>query len=451
MIYRLLRFIFRLSLNAYFRRQHIVGQNKVPQDGPLIFVANHPSAFMDPLVVGLAVKRELHFIAAGEYVGKGLKAKFFQNQLHMIPVFRPNTMPGETHKNKEMFEQCYAHLGAEKSLLIFPEGNSITERRLRSLKTGVARMAIGASKAHPEMRPVRIVPVGLNYSDPHEFRSELFVQIGDAIDIEAYLKMEDEREAVRALTEEVSTQLRSTLLHIEKEHHDHFLEQVEHIYQPELQEMLQLEKDDLQGNYDIQKNMIAALEHFDMESPQEIANFKQKVSTYVEELKELDLNERSMKELRIGNPPYSALMLLLLAPAYLIGFVLNAFPYFLARTIVLALRIRDSFLGSLAMSIGALCFLLWYIGGAIFLGLKSPLGVWACIFPLVCYSFGLITLKIGGLVSRFLWRRKLRIQLQEKKKDVLKVIQKREEILRELENFRERFIALEPQNGAAIK
>ena len=451
MIYRILRFIFRLSLNAYFRRQHIVGQNKVPQEGALIFVANHPSAFMDPLAVGLAVHRELHFIAAGEYVGKGLKGKFFQNQLHMIPVFRPNTMPGETHKNKEMFEQCYAHLGQEKSLLIFPEGNSITERRLRSLKTGVARMAIGASKAHPEMPPVRIVPVGLNYSDPHQFRSDLYVQIGDPIDIEDYLKMEDEREAVRELTEEVAHELRSTLLHIEKEHHDDFLEQVEDIYQPELQDLLELEKDDLQGNHDLQKNIIAALDHFDQESPEEIEQFKSKVGTYNQGLKKLGISEISMKELRIGNPPYSALLLLLLAPVYLVGFLLNALPYFLARAIVIGLRIRDSFLGSLAMSIGALCFLLWYIGGAIFLGLKTPLGYWSISFPFVCYFFGLISLKIGGLVSRFLLRRKLRIQLQEQKKEVLQMIQMREEILDELEDFRLRFIASEPLSSAATK
>lgn len=451
MIYRLLRFIFRLTLNAYFRRKRITGQAKVPNDGPLIFVANHPSAFMDPIAVGLAVNRDLHFIAAGEYVGTGLKAKFFQNQLHMIPVFRPSTMPGDTHKNKEMFEQCYKHLGQGKSLLIFPEGNSITERRLRELRTGVARMAIGASKANPDVKAVQIVPVGLNYSDPHEFRSDLYVQIGDPIAIDDFLAMADEREAVRSLTDLVSSELQATVLHNEKEHYDHFLEQVERIYQPHLTEVMGFNEDDLQGAHLIQKTLINALNHFDNHQPEKVLSLKTKTESYSKNLKSLQLNEESLNELKIGNRPYEAIGLLLLSPLFLLGFLLNALPYFLARVIVQALKIRDSFLGSLAMTIGAFSFLIWYIAGALYLGFNTPLSWYAAALPFIAYGLGIFALKFGGLASRFMLRRRLRQQLQDDQESVIKTLQLRQEIVTDLEELRLAFIDDDELQSAQTK
>ena len=154
-------------------------------------------------------------------------------------------------------------------------------------------MAIGASKANPEVKAVQIVPVGLNYSDPHEFRSDLYVQIGDPIAIDDFLAMSDEREAVRSLTDLVSSELQATVLHNEKEHYDHFLEQVERIYQPHLREVMGLNEDDLQGGHVIQKTLISALKHFDRHQPEKVIALKTKTETYSKNLKSLQLNEES--------------------------------------------------------------------------------------------------------------------------------------------------------------
>ena len=77
MIFALLKILSRLTIWGYFRRVKIVGREKIPKTGPYIFVANHPSAFMDPIVVASSLQPQVYFIAAGEYVGKGLKGWFF--------------------------------------------------------------------------------------------------------------------------------------------------------------------------------------------------------------------------------------------------------------------------------------------------------------------------------------------------------------------------------------
>ena len=63
--------------------------------------------------------------------------------LNLIPVFRTRETPELMHKNKFMFSHCFNHLADSGSILIFPEGFSVTERRMRKLKAGAARIALG--------------------------------------------------------------------------------------------------------------------------------------------------------------------------------------------------------------------------------------------------------------------------------------------------------------------
>ncbi|MDA7803783.1 1-acyl-sn-glycerol-3-phosphate acyltransferase [Crocinitomix sp.] len=177
MIYRLLKILSQLTIYGYFKKVKIVGREHIPAKGPYIFIANHPSAFMDPIVVATSIRPAVYFIAAGEYVGKGLKGWVFRKLLHMIPVYRPTTRPEDMHKNEDMFVKCFEHLSKRGALLVFPEGVSLTEKKLKPLKTGTVRIAIGAETLENFKLGVPIIPVGLNYSDPHSFRSDLFVKI----------------------------------------------------------------------------------------------------------------------------------------------------------------------------------------------------------------------------------------------------------------------------------
>ena len=62
----------------------------------------------------------------------------------MIPINRPMDNRTEGVSNTDSFEACYKILSEGKTLVIFPEGNSVMERFLRELKTGTARIALEA-------------------------------------------------------------------------------------------------------------------------------------------------------------------------------------------------------------------------------------------------------------------------------------------------------------------
>uniref|UniRef100_A0A7S1YL07 Phospholipid/glycerol acyltransferase domain-containing protein n=1 Tax=Sexangularia sp. CB-2014 TaxID=1486929 RepID=A0A7S1YL07_9EUKA len=79
--------------------------------------------------------------------------------------------------HRAMFTQVWDLLGAAHgSLGVFPEGGSTDNTDLLPLKAGVAIMALGSVAKHRQ--PVRIIPVGLNYSDRAKFRSTVLVQYG---------------------------------------------------------------------------------------------------------------------------------------------------------------------------------------------------------------------------------------------------------------------------------
>ena len=59
MIYSLIKYLLKVTIYSYFRRVSILGQEYIPTQGPVIFVANHPSALIDPLVVITGIKRRV--------------------------------------------------------------------------------------------------------------------------------------------------------------------------------------------------------------------------------------------------------------------------------------------------------------------------------------------------------------------------------------------------------
>ena len=202
----------------------ITGSEHLPATGPVIFVANHPSAFMDPMVVAACIKRSTHFLAAAEYFGTGFKSWFYKKYLNMIPVYRPSLLPDETHHNEAIFSSCFELLGKGGALLVFPEGNSITEKRIRKLKTGVARMALGTHQNAQDKVAVKIVPIGLNYANPHRFQSDLFINIGAPISTKAY---SIENSDVIRLTAEIEERLKETILHVQHQELDSLVKKIE--------------------------------------------------------------------------------------------------------------------------------------------------------------------------------------------------------------------------------
>ena len=212
MMQRFIRSLIRFITNTFFRRVDVAGLENVPTDGPVIFAGNHPNALMDGwLLTAKCGRFPLHFMANAKLwtfriLGPLLDAS------GAVPVY-PREDHGDAADNSDAFERLYEVIEAGGCVGIFPEGVSHVESQLIKLKTGTARIALAVA-ARGKVK-VTIVPCGLNYIHRHRFRSQVLIEFGDPITIDAdWLQRyaNDEKATVLELTEHLADAIRAVTL-----------------------------------------------------------------------------------------------------------------------------------------------------------------------------------------------------------------------------------------------
>ena len=87
MLYSFIHKIALLALKLFFNEVSIQDRDKIPQKNPVIFVANHPNFFIDPLIVGSCCPRVLHFFAKSTIFSSRFR-NFIFHKLNLIPIYR---------------------------------------------------------------------------------------------------------------------------------------------------------------------------------------------------------------------------------------------------------------------------------------------------------------------------------------------------------------------------
>lgn len=178
---RSLTALARLALRGFYRRVEVVGVEHVPRDVPLLVVANHFNALLDAVLLMHALGRLPRFVAKAA-LWRPVWARPLLWLAGMVPVQRRQD-GGDTTANHGMFSSTARELAGGRTVALFPEGGLSPVPRLRPLRTGAARIALGARRAGSE--GLRILPVGLVYEDTIALRSRALVRIGPAVDLDA--------------------------------------------------------------------------------------------------------------------------------------------------------------------------------------------------------------------------------------------------------------------------
>ncbi|HWS45576.1 MAG TPA: lysophospholipid acyltransferase family protein [Acidimicrobiia bacterium] len=177
-------------------RVKVEGREHVPRRGAVILAANHRS-FLDSIFIPLVVHRRVTFVAKAEYFDDPKTAWFFRS-CGQIPIRRE----GGTASERALASATEV-LRNGKVFAIYPEGTRTRDGLLHRGHTGVARLALGCN--------VPIVPVGLIGTDdvqpidsrlPKLFR-HVTIRFGEPIDPARYAGRENDRMALRELTDEV--------------------------------------------------------------------------------------------------------------------------------------------------------------------------------------------------------------------------------------------------------
>ena len=445
MFYQILRFLFRITNKFYFRNLQINGLENIPKNGPVFLAANHPSAFMDPMVIVTITKRPLFMLAKGVLFQNPF-LKWLLPHLNIIPIYRSHETPELTNKNKEVFSKCYMHFAKGGAILAFPEGISLTERKIKKIQSGAARICLGAEAENNFSLDVKIVTIGLNFSNPHKFQSDLYINIDKPINVSDYYDQykQDTFKAAHALTDAIRDRLEAQVIAIQDSEMDKLVSNIEIIFKAQILEDLGHSPKIMAHDFNTTRQISDSVHYFLEKDPQRVENLKNKISTYLNKLENLSLDDKLIKGVEKTKPIFDTILsiffLTLGSPFFIYGFVNNFLPFRIPFWCARSFSKRPEFHGSIAYSMGTFTFLLFYTLQILLINKLTH--DWISV---LAYGF---SLPISGLLAFYYYKKfksirgswKIFSLFYKRTTVITSLINEREIIINELETARKEFV-----------
>lgn len=177
MLYTLLKLPAKLALYLYCRQIIINKKEVLKSDGPLLIAANHPNSFLDAIILATLFKQPIYSLARGDAFVNSFYKKLLYS-FNMLPVYRLSEGAENLEHNYTTFSACIDIFKKNGIVLIFSEGRCINEWHLRPLKKGTARLAMTAWQ---QGIPLKIIPLGINYSSFRLFGKNMILNFGEVI------------------------------------------------------------------------------------------------------------------------------------------------------------------------------------------------------------------------------------------------------------------------------
>ena len=178
MLYRIVRFFVRLSLQAYVKRIGWEGFENVPKGKPILFAPTHSNSFLDAFFLASVLPHNIYCLARGDAFRKPRINQLLRH-LRLLPIYRQTEKEaGQVFKNEKTFAECQQIFANGGRVLIFPEGFCTHQTEVLPLKRGMAAMAFRAWKAGVDLH---VVPVSISYNSLSLFGKKADVIFSKAI------------------------------------------------------------------------------------------------------------------------------------------------------------------------------------------------------------------------------------------------------------------------------
>jgi 1-acyl-sn-glycerol-3-phosphate acyltransferase len=219
LFYSLIRPWVLSAVSFSFRHVYSKGYEPIRSIKPAIFAANHQITFLDGMVIiRSATDAQPHVLVRSD-IFRSAVSRFLLRLIRLLPMYRRRDNMGSITQNEQVFEMCFEIFANKGSVILFPEGSHLLARQLRPLQKGISRIAFGAEERHHNQLGLHIVPVGINYQHYTRAWTDLHLNFGRPIDINARFNeyRSNPNRAMNQLKEQMHAEIKSQMLDVDVE------------------------------------------------------------------------------------------------------------------------------------------------------------------------------------------------------------------------------------------
>lgn len=315
----------------FYRKVYVINSGKIPKNSHIIITPNHQNALMDALALLCNVDQQVVFMARSDIFRKKFSATILYF-LKILPIFRIRDGYSSLKKNQDIFQKTIDVLNAGNGLFIHPEGNHEGKRALRPFKKGFARIAFQTEEANDFKLDIKIIPVGLHYSDYIKARSDLYITFGDPISVSDYYTLYQENTAVamNRLKTDLADKIKPLMVNIENGDQYDIYDSLRLYYWEKVSVNPKKE-----NRVKAEQQVIQEVEKIEKQKPELFNRLAKQVISYRNLLSKYKISDEVIKK------PSGTSMLLLKFIMYLLGFpflvyslIVNLIPTLIVKYVV---------------------------------------------------------------------------------------------------------------------
>lgn len=181
------RVIVRFAILSYCKivyKLEIIGAEKIPADGPLIYCGNHRT-YLDPPLIVVTAKRHVRFMAKEEL----RKNPFFA----FLGVIFDAIYVKRDSKDVSSLKEALKTLKKGGCIALFPEGTRNGLEKGEKVKGGAAFMAVRTG--------AKVVPVGIS-GESKPFH-KVTIKYGEPLDFSEYKGNKQDKEELDNITNKI--------------------------------------------------------------------------------------------------------------------------------------------------------------------------------------------------------------------------------------------------------
>lgn len=322
-----------VSFHAFYKRVHFRGLENIPVDKPAIIACNHPNSFLEAITVAVfyryTIGENLHFLVRGD-VFKNPLARKALNALNMLPIYREQDGDNNFDANLETFNAVTKLLENKQRIMIFAEGICIVEKRLRPIKKGAAKALFHAlNTAQKPLDDLQLIPMGVNYTYPSIYRKgEFMMRVGEPIDITPFkeIAQENQAKAINEVTKCLRVEMAKHVVIIDKKEAEAVTEVFLEINRNTITDNALFP---IQVNQDVQlvsEKILAEKVNAFFENEASAQEISALALDYKKRLTKNNIDDRDVAGTNKFSGAYF-IPLVVLAPLFAAGFVLNCLPF----------------------------------------------------------------------------------------------------------------------------